>query len=254
MNFKMDQVDGRMNTGTKAGTNTRAMIELQPRDCALIDLIYEHQFISTLEVERYLFKDVEPRIARRRVLLLERAGVIRREKNLTFGLRPILRLTRAGRTIVETRRPFFVKQRTRIDLRTLMHERAVLCARLRLSELWDGQFIPEAALKQEDYPQLPDGVFVFKSGAQIALEVENSLKGPARFHEIQARWQGVKVRAVLYVATNQHIFENVKRYLETGSRSAPFALTTIQNLEQPKPSPAFTALGHADLFSKRVIT
>lgn len=232
-------------------TKQRTMIQLQPRDCALIDLIYEHQFITTFEAERYVYKSLNARRVRERILELERSGLLRREPSITFGHRNVLRLTKSGLTIADTRRPFIVRQRSKLDLSTLLHERSIIMTRLRLSELWDGRFIPEAALKQAEFPRIPDGVWIFPNGNQIALEIENSLKGPERFHQIQDRWKGIAVKAILYLATTPQIHANVKRYIETGSRNLPFVLTTIENLEREQPEPAFTIMGNINLFNSR---
>jgi hypothetical protein len=134
----------------------------------------------------------------------------------------------------------------------LVHDSTVTAVRLRLSELWDAKWIPESLIKSEEFSQVPDGMMVFQNGRQVAIEVENTPKGPKRFRELQERWRGMPVRLVLFVATSDSMFRIVQSYLEAGPRDLPFGLVNWEALENGTPK-VWTVMGELDLFKGRVL-
>ena len=226
------------------------MIELQRRDHDLIDLTYEQQFVSVGHAQKYVFGSMQPRRQRERILELERAGVIRREECLVSQVGRIIRLTKSGVQIAESRRSEIIPQQRKLDLRTLQHDALVTAVRLRLSQLWDAHWIPERLIKAEQFRHIPDGVAVFESGTQIAIEVENSPKGPKRFREIQERWRGVPVKLCLYVASQAVMHRIVLSYLKDGPQDLPFALVSWDELATGTPK-VWSVFGELDLFSRR---
>lgn len=226
------------------------MIIVQERDRRIIKAIYDHRYLPTKDVERYIFKGLDSRRARERILELELAGLVRRERLDPFANRTILRLTRSGTALALEHRAAEIPQLRRVDVRTFLHDSLVISARFRLSEFWEAVWIPEGALKSEDYPQIPDGVMVFASGSQVAIEVENSSKGPKRFRELQERWRSVRALMILYIATAPNLYRLIQGYLKTGPQDLPFGLLLWSDLEMRQPK-IWTARGEIDLLARR---
>jgi hypothetical protein len=174
--------------------------------------------------------------------------MICRTNVIEFGM--LVQLAQAGRSVVEERTEIRIPQSRKPDLATLAHDAAVTLVRLRLEEVWDGQWISEALLKSQEFSQIPDGVWVFPNGNRVAIEVENTPKGPTRFHAIQERWRGVNIRLVLAVATSEGMAQHVRRYLETGPADLPFGLVRINELEEGMPK-IWTRAGELDLLTRR---
>ena len=226
------------------------MIQLQDRDRKLISLSFDHQFLPGRDAQRFVFKGTIPRRARERIAELVEAGYIRREPVFTLGNSSIIRLTKKGMELAQTQRPYEIPYRRRLDPVTLVHDGFTISTRLRLEELWDATWVPEGALKAEQFPQIPDGVLVFPNGSQVAVEIENSVKGISRFHQIQERWRKIPIKLVLYVATHAALFKILQRYLSEGPRDLPFGLVLWSELDQSVPK-IWTAMGELDLFSRR---
>jgi hypothetical protein len=82
-----------------------------------------------------------------------------------------------------------LKPLRRLNPKILDHDAKVTSARLRILQLWNATFVPERAIKAKDFPEIPDGIFFFPSGRGVALEIENSDKGRARFLRLLERWK-----------------------------------------------------------------
>ncbi len=224
---------------------------LQPRDEKLLRLIYEQQFVLMSQVERWFFQGQSARRARQRIHDLKEGGWIQRVESPLLKTSRVIRLTKSGVSLAETDRAERIPQSRTIDISTLLHDSVVTSVRLRLEELWEGVWIPELLIKGEQFKHIPDGVFVFDaSRLQVAVEVENSPKGPKRFHEIQQRWRGAPVEMILYVASTPTLFRIVQNYLKSGPQDLPFALVLWSDLERGTPS-AWTVAGEIDLFSRK---
>ncbi len=228
------------------------MIDIQERDRKILESIQDHRALLSGHIHKYFFKDVHESAARRRMKKLELAGLISRDYPMLYRGQTIIRLTRAGEAYVNANRAPDLAITKRFDPTTIEHDSIVASCRFRLQELWDGTWIPEAALKKEDFPRIPDGVLVFPNGYQAAVEVENTPKGPARFHKIQERWRSIKVRLVLYVATNPEMMKSVTSYLKTGPQNLPFGLVLWSELENGTPK-VWTVAGPLDLFARRTL-
>jgi len=228
------------------------MIAIQPRDRKLIDLTYEHQFLRVEDAKDFIYAAKESRSQRRRIAELAAAGFIRFEALPFASSKRIIRLTSSGIKLAEIDRAERIPQLRKISIQTLLHDSIVTSVRLRLAGLWDATWIPERLIKSESFPQIPDGVVVFESGTTIAIEVENSPKGPKRFRELQERWRRSKVFLCLYVASCDVMYRLVQNYLKQGPHDLPFALVNWRELESGTPR-AWTVQGEIDLFTRRVL-
>lgn len=226
------------------------MIELQPRDRQILNLAYEQQFVTMKQIETWVFSEQTKRRANQRILALERSGLLKSELPQVGFQSRIIRLTRSGIKVAETDRAERIPQVKRISIQTLLHDSFVTAVRLRLGELWNAVWIPERLLKAEQFAQIPDGLLVFPSGATVAIEVENTPKGPKRFREIQERWRGSSVKLCLYVATSDVMFRVVKSYLLAGPRDLPFGVVNWRDLEAGTPE-VFMAAGEINIFTRR---
>ncbi len=224
-------------------------LRFQIRDQGILDTCYEQNFLMIDQIRRYFFKGLSARRARQRLKILVNHGLIRREYGMDSDR--FVRLTSSGVKRAEQGRGILIPQRKKLDANTFHHDACVTAVRLRLNELWLGKWLPEALLKSESFPHIPDGVWIFPSGKQIAIEVENSPKGPDRFHKIQARWRNSSALLVLYVTTSNEMHRIVKSYLETGPQDLPFGLVTLDDLEAGKP-PVWSVMGELDLFDREM--
>ena len=226
------------------------MIQLQARDRYLIHLTYEQQFIGVDQAHEFIYSSMETREKQRRISELEQAGIIRREKGLGYDRAGIIRLTQSGLKLAEVERAERVPQLRRISVQTFLHDSIVTSVRLRLSQLWNATWIPERLIKSESFAHIPDGVLVFPSGSIVAVEVENSPKGPKRFREIQERWRANPIKLCLYVASSEIMARVVRKYMEGGPRDLPFGLVNWQDLKKGKPT-VWMPQGEIDIFSQR---
>ena len=226
------------------------MIELQSRDRHLINLTYEQQFLGVAQAHEFILSGMVLREKQRRIQELERAGFIRRERSLGCDRSGIIRLTKSGIKLAEINRTERIPQLRKISIQTLHHDSIVTAVRLRLAQLWNATWIPERLIKADDYPQVPDGILVFPSGTTLAIEVENSPKGPKRFREIQERWRSNPIKLCLYVASSDVMFRIVKNYLELGPKDLPFGLVNWSDLEKGTP-PVWMPQGEIEILSRR---
>ena len=223
---------------------------IQDRDEAILRCCYEQQFLTMDHLGRFFYAGKHKGEPYRRIQELERAGLIRKERHPLLGGRSLIRLTQKGTEVALKDCPIKVAQLKRLDFRTLTHDALVTSVRLRIESLWDGRWVPERAIKQEEYPQIPDGVFCFESGRKVAFEVEHSLKGRERFLDRTASWRREPVFFVLYVATTAAIHSSLRRFLNDAPPDLALGLVSWTDLETTTP-PVWTPRGEFNLFTKR---
>jgi hypothetical protein len=223
---------------------------LQKRDREIMRVCYEQQFLLSDQIQRFFYNGKNQCNGFVRVKELERFGLVRRLVQPTLDGKNLIRLTPKGlRTIAEDL-VIEVPQVNKPDIRTLRHDVIVTSVRLRLQELWTGSWIPERVIKQEDFPRIPDGLFIFPSGKKVAVEVENTPKSRARFLSILEDWRKVDVKLVLYVATAPYLFNIIQRLLPDGPRGVPFALVLWDDLKNGATRVSSVA-GMVDIFSRK---
>jgi len=225
----------------------------QPRDQSLIRTIYEHQSLEIAQAHRFFFKQAGDHVTQRRIRILERAGLLRRQHVYAPHKRTLLRLTQSGIALAEIGRSNLIKQPRTLDVRLIPHNLAVATVRLRLAELWDAHWVPEALLKTEEFEEIPDGVAVFSNGHRVAVEVENSIKGADRFQSLLERWKRIPVTLVLYVSTTPQIASKLRDRLAKGPEEVPFGLVELAALEQSDPPAVWTPRGEFRLLHRRVL-
>jgi hypothetical protein len=123
-----------------------------------------------------------------------------------------------------------------------------------LQRLWDGHFIPERLIKDHGIDTIPDGLFVFPSGRAIAIEVENSDKGPSRFIRLAERWMDAPsstVIFVLYVASQKNISRSLERYLPRLPENPPMGVVDLDQILTVAPGCVRTRKGPIQLFAQR---
>ncbi len=226
------------------------VMRIQERDKEIIRRIYEQQFLFHEHVERYFFRNASSQLARIRIAELAKVGLLRKETVTVLGNRRIIRLTPDGLELARQLHHFDIPQLRRLDLKTVEHDAIVTSVALRLHELWDGLWVPERALKKEDYTQIPDGVFVFQNSNKVALEIENSLKGRNRFLENLDKWRFTPMRLVLFVTTHPKIHSALKRFIDQGPGKVPFALVDWDQLKNGTPT-VWCPKGELQIFDRR---
>ncbi len=226
------------------------MIILQDRDRRILKLCYEQQFLLTEHVEKF-FPNASYRACRMRVQELVKGNFLFEELTSTLGRKPIYRTTRTGAGVaLESGATPHTPVRN-LQLATLVHDSIVTSVRQRLEECWDAHFVCERAIKGKEYRQIPDGLFFFKSGKGIAIEVENSDKGRSRFIHLMNRWKDIPgIIFVLYVATQDTLFESIKKYLPSGPKEQPMGVVHWNCLKSSIP-PVWTQRGEVRLFDRR---
>jgi hypothetical protein len=205
------------------------------------------------QVERYFFGSADPKRARRRIRALELAGLLRKEKSHTLGQRHLLRLTHKGEIFLKESDPDqnWIQIPQRLNISTLDHDRLVTSVSLRLAELWDMEWIPERALKREEFREIPDGLALFSSGERAAVEIERTLKSRSRLLRLFSRWKEISVFVVLYVATSETVYKGLQSAFQETDPNLPFALIRLDELLNSKSPIAWTGQGEIELFSKR---
>lgn len=224
-------------------------MKFMERDEQILRVCYEHQFLD-YDVAAKGFFDGRKDSSCRRLKLLTEAGLLKTERvkgDLTRRL--IYRLTSTGREAAERLTTVRVRPVSRLKLATLDHDSMVTLSRIRISELWKGQWTPESNLKSEEYEEIPDGIFTFNSGAQVAIEIENSLKGRERYQRLFERWDRLRPFLVLYVVTPSCDYASIQRFVSDKPRGVPFALIKTETLLSSQPV-AWTPAGQKAIFSK----
>lgn len=228
-------------------------LQLQKRDIEILRCCYEQQFMLYEQIARFYFRDAVPRLARRRIYRLKQAGLLCREQQQRLAMQQILRVTETGKRIARSVSPFDVPQSRKVDLATLTHDRIVTDVRLRLHELWDGVWVPERALKDR-YERIPDGLFQFDgTGRTIAVEIENSTKGQARFKSIMNEWARTEgVQLVLYIATSIRVYDAIHKLFATAPDRPAFALVSYDAFMRSIAT-CHSPRGALDLFARRTL-
>lgn len=204
------------------------MIRLQERDKEILRVCYEQQFLLTEHIRDHFFGGNYAE-AKRRVIELRQSDYLQ-GAGFRIGKKMAHILGHRGMPIATAKSPLEVVQYPRIDLETVEHDAIVTDIRLRLSALWDGEWIPEKGIRSTDSSQIPDGVFLFPDGKQAAVEVENSLKGRARFERRLKFWPGSGVTLVLYVATTPEIYAALQIFLEKAEDFPVCGLISLEEL------------------------
>jgi DNA-binding MarR family transcriptional regulator len=228
------------------------MIVLQERDKQILTVCYEQEFL-TAEHLKYFFKTHRSQLYRR-VQELEKAGFLSRERSPITGRNSLIRLSRQGSIWVKSshRAPHLIPApRRRLNFSTLLHDEIVTTTRLRLSNLWDAEFLPERSLKSLEFKEIPDGIFRFRSGKEIAIEIENSDKGRVRFLRLLERWnQRKSVVFLLFVASTSEMESIVSTYLKQSPASPLMAVVQFRRLCEGIPI-VMTQRGQVNLFDTR---
>lgn len=238
------------NTGKRR--ETKPMIKFQDRDYTILRICHEQGFLTIDQVNQYIFQNCAYQITTRRIRELENVGLLKSELTPVFGNKKILRLSSVGHKVLREQIPALARHQRPLPLATMFHDHFVTSLRLRLENLWDGNWIPERHLKSTGFPQIPDGVFRFPSGIEIALELENSDKGRRRFNSLQMRWKNTKVILVLYVVTHDLLFNRILTYLDTGPEVPNFGAVLWDDLEKGIPR-VKSKSGYFDIFNRRTL-
>lgn len=205
-------------------------------------------FISATQVEHYFFIRADQRRARERMLELERAGYIRRQK--IYGETPttLLRLTPSGLSIISKRNEFQINPRSKVDLVTLEHDLRLIDIRMRVDEHWTNYlWIPEKAIRRAEYPEIPDALCIFKSGRIIAIELENSMKSEERIIRLLSRWRNTDVSLVLYFTTTPGIFKKFLKIIKSHEFETPIGVVDYDTFFTARPT-AWGKEGEIDVF------
>ena len=224
---------------------------LQKRDRDILRVCYEQQFLLSDQVLGYFFSKSTERAGYQRINELIRFGYLRWVIDPMLDRKRLIRLTPLGYRAVEENLVLEVPQTRKPDIRTLRHDSLVTSARLRLSEIWTGSWLPEKAIKQEDFPRVPDGLFIFSSEKKVAVEVECSAKSRARFLGLVEAWRRIDVKLVLYITTAQYVFRLIQKYLSDGPQNVPFALARWEDLQNGTPTPVWTLNGPVNVFNRK---
>jgi len=203
-------------------------------------------FLTHQQIKRHLFAGTHDRRIRERLLELESAGYLKRVKHEILGATPLIRPTAKAQKL------FDLKNRSTLDWNRVAHDALVTSVRLRLTELWDGTWVPESRLKGKSFKRIPDGLFVFSTGRQVAIEVEHTPKSYRRYEQIFSYWEETPVAFVLYVAATASITTTLKRAAEQ-SPNAPILIIEWAKLEHGAPS-VWSRGGPASIFDRRSIT
>ena len=224
-------------------------MKLQSRDKQILKVCYEQQFISSRQVQDHFFEGSQPNASRRMTVLTE-AGLLRGIPEAHGALGKLFQLTGRG---VQTARELVavsIPQRRRFSVATMPHDLLVTDVRLRLVHFWGGAWIPERAIRADEYEQIPDGLILFPSGNKIAVEVENSIKSKRRYQKILPRWVGSNTLIVLYVTTSPAHTARMRKILLEAPKQAAFGLLEWEALRTGQPL-VWTPRGEVDLLARR---
>ena len=226
-------------------------MKLQERDKEILKLCYEQNFLLSDHIRDHFFRGNRFH-ALRRIKELNESGYIRFEKYPMDSKRNLIRISRFGRMVTADMSPIEFPYYNAVSKYTLIHDALVTSVRLRLEQIWEAAWIPEMALKQLDTLEVPDGILLFKSGTRVAIEVENSIKGKARFLKRLDAWRGESEKIVLYVATSGEVYRFLKDYLVHAPEKPQFALVLWNDLKSGKPT-VWSPYGDLQIFSRRAL-
>ncbi|MEK6577616.1 MAG: replication-relaxation family protein [Bdellovibrionota bacterium] len=226
------------------------MIELQERDLRILKTTYENQILSQAQVARFFFQGRSDVAVRQRLSELEKEGFIKRRVINNGERHTLVRLSKKSKELIEKTQQIKVPEIRYVDQATLTHDLAVTGVRLRLEELWDGTWIPERALKCEEFSLVPDGIFRFESGNYAAIEIENSRKDRNRMHRLLSRWALSQPFFVLYVALSEDRFNFLKDCILDASAEIAIGVMEFENLNSQDPQ-VWSPSGTVHPFSRR---
>jgi DNA-binding MarR family transcriptional regulator len=202
-------------------------MRIQDRDLKVLRLAYDHGFLLSRHAEKYF---TSYSITRRRISILEYAGLIIQKQSPIWARERLIVLTRIGRVVAETKLTYRILHPVKIRPGRLLHDAELIRARLRLDELWQGRFVPEALLPPAQ--DVPDCAYAFDSGRKFYVELENTHKAKDRFIG-RLRRMG-DATAVLYIATTAEVERSIRRRLEL-IPEAPAGVLLLEELERPAP-------------------
>ena len=206
------------------------MIKIQKRDKKILTLIYEHSFLLRAHIRRLFPNDAE---TRRRIIELKNNHYIREVPSPIACSGQVIRLTQHGIRFVEEYYPTRIEQIRHLSPTKHQHDSHVIHVRLRLEELWNGNWIAENLLPRAR-EEIPDGIFVFPSGKRIFIELENSLKSRKRF--LDRLYVFKEKILVLYIASSPTLERSLKRYLKSAESLPPLALIKLSSLLDSTPA------------------
>ena len=225
------------------------MIRIEERDREIIKCCYEQHFITIDHINDFFYKNSNKRRAYERVQTLIKNGYFYKERSGYLN-KSILRLTKKGVSYSKVEfTPLF--QKRRIDSRHIIHDSLVTSIRLRLKDFWDFTWIPERAIKDGQYIQVPDGLVVFKSKKIIAIECENSIKSKRMYFDNFKKWKKSDILMVLFVTTKPTITKSIKNsILQSGISDMPLCVVEWVVLKKEVPS-VWSTRGELGVFNRR---
>jgi len=196
------------------------------------------------------FKTSCKRKAYERINELEKIGFIKQERS-QFLNKNIIKITQSGANYIKSDLSHDLKTHRRIDSRHIIHDSLVTSIRLRLKDFWDFTWIPERAIKEGQYIQVPDGLVVLRSKKIIAIECENSLKSKRMYLDNFNKWKKSDILMVLYVTTKPTITKSIKNsILQSGVNDMPLCVVEWGVLKKGVPS-VWSTRGELDIFKRR---
>lgn len=221
------------------------------RDSEVMRAIYEEQFLSIGTVSKYFFNNIFQN-ASERIIRLVRFGYLRYESLFLPRQPKVVRLTPKGLRFCKGVSPFQIQYKRRVSLSTFSHDTAVGEVRLRLKSLFDASWIPEKAMKANDFKKVPDGILVFQSGRKIAVELENTQKANRRYEEMWREWERHDFMLILYVSTSPVLFRALKNRMSAfQTTKIVLGLIEMNDLLSPEPSGVWTSKGALQIFARR---
>lgn len=204
-------------------------MRVTPRDQLILTLCYEHGFLAVQHLTGFF---PSPRERRTRMAEAIRADLFfRADPPLPFA-NSIFRLTPSGVNLVESFYPYRIPPKRILSPATFTHSVKVIDARLKIAPLWHGAWTPESRLPKAA-AEIPDAIYTFPSGAEIYIELENSLKGRRRFLRRLETFQAPIL--TLYVATNPEIERMLKKYL-AAAETPPAGVVLLDSIQGPHTS------------------
>jgi hypothetical protein len=207
-------------------------MRLMPRDEQILTWINGFGFASADQIARYLHTQ-KPAAYRRLKKLVEGGFLI--HEYVLHGHAGVYRLTKLGVQACGDE----LKALKEISLGIFRHDLALVDLALDLSESYNGEFIPHRRIRRElgltgvgQIGHIADGYLTYSEAEKpVAIELELSLKGRARLHQIINHYGGdLSVGEVWYFSDEPHVRSAVERAAEGYSFIKTFALRDISSL------------------------
>ena len=226
-------------------------MKLEPRDEKIMRVIYEEQFLLLKTISKYFFRD-SFQSASVRILKLIQLKLLRYEILNLPNQPKVARLTPNGVRHSKSISPFSIPQKKKVALSTFTHDALLSITRLELINSFDAQWVPEKAMKAQDFKKIPDGILLFASGRRIAVELENTVKGAKRYEQMWREWEAHDFFLVLYVATTDVVYRALERRMNLfQSSKLRLGLITLEGLTHAKKPHVWTPRGLFPLFDQR---